>query len=61
MGAHEALADRPEGDDLLFCQVGEADRLARILQRVLADEILDFGRGWEPSLTSRNTSGEGLP
>jgi hypothetical protein len=31
VGAHEALADRAEGGELLFRQIGEADRLARIL------------------------------
>ena len=45
VGAHETLAHRPEGGDFLLGQIGEADRLARIDQRVLADEVLDFGLG----------------
>jgi hypothetical protein len=36
---------RKGSSDLLFRQIGEADRLARIDQRVLADEVLDFGLG----------------
>src|SRR5208282_6516771 len=45
VGADERLTHRPKGGDLLRCQIGKADRLARVNQRVLADEILDLGLG----------------
>src|SRR5208282_3004607 len=45
VGADQGLAHRPEGGNLLWCQLYKADRLARIDQRVLADEILDLGLG----------------
>ena len=40
--AHQALTHRLERDDLLLGQIGEADRLARIHQRMQADQILHF-------------------
>ena len=75
MRSHQPLADRLEGRDLLLGQVGEADRLARIDQGVLADEVLDLGLGarvdkWTSTLrpervtmrvlhSARETTGDG--
>ena len=39
---HKPVANRPEMVTLLGGEIEEADRLARIDQRVLANEILDF-------------------
>ena len=45
MRAHQALAHRLEHRALLVGEVGEAERAARIDQRVLADQVLDLGLG----------------
>src|SRR6516164_602629 len=49
MRTDEPLAHRLEGSDFLWRQIGEPDRLTRIDQGVLADQILDlsFGAGIE--------------
>ena len=43
MRAHEPLAHRLEGGNFLRRQIGEADRVTRINQRMLANQGLDLG------------------
>ena len=45
MRLYKPLPYRPERRDFLRRQIGEPDRFARIDQRVLADQVLDFGLG----------------
>jgi hypothetical protein len=45
VGAHQWLAYRPKSGDFFRGQIGKADRLARIDQRALTDEVLDLGLG----------------